>query len=250
LRAYAEYLGLDGGLFVERLKTEIAGRSDSREGTVQVNSPRERKLPPGGIALAVLLLIALIYGAYYLFVAVNRMTAQPVTPVPARLAEQAGLSAPPSPSSTPPQPSDAALAAASPVSGGAATIVPSVNGAPAVPTAAAPLAAAPSSTAAAVPQGHKYGTENVGSRIMIVAHRPTRILVQGRNNLLLMDRQFQAGDSYLVPNMVGVMLSSPDGGALELVLDGASMGYAGKDGVASDGLSLNPQDIVDRQRHG
>jgi cytoskeleton protein RodZ len=65
-----------------------------------------------------------------------------------------------------------------------------------------------------------------------------------------MDRQLQLGDSYLVPNMVGVTLSSPDSGALELILDGASMGYAGKDGVPSDGLSLNPQDIVDRQGHG
>jgi hypothetical protein len=50
--------------------------------------------------------------------------------------------------------------------------------------------------------------------------------------------------------MVGVTVSTSDSGALELILDGASMGYAGKDGVASEGLSLNPQDIVDRQAHG
>jgi len=267
VRAYAEYLGLDGALFVERLKTEIAGRSEAREGAVQVTSPRERRLPPGGIVLAALLLIALIYGAYYLFVAVNRMTAQPVTPVPARLAEQAGLSAPAPPPSTPTRSTDTAPATTPGASeGGTAITAPSTTGSPpesgqgtgAAPAAApvtAPAAAQASATqsansAAAVPQGRKFGAQNAGSRITIVAHRPTHILVQGRNKLLLQDRQLQPGDSYLVPNMVGVTVSTSDSGALELILDGASMGYAGKDGVASEGLSLNPQDIVDRQAHG
>ena len=234
VRAYAEYLGLDGALFVERLKTEIAGRSEAREAAVQMTSPRERKLPPGGIVLAVLLLMALIYGAYYLFAAVNRMTTQPVTPVPARLAEQAGLTTNASPA--PPSETTPATSPASALAAGA-------------PGATAP-GITPSASATPLPQGLKYGTQNAGSRITILAHRPVRVLIQGRNKLLLQDRQLQTGDSYLVPNMIGVTLATPDSGALEIILDGASMGYAGKDGVAAEGLSLNPQDVVDRQGHG
>jgi len=254
VRAYAEYLGLDGALFVQRLKAEIAGRSETREPLVQVSTQGERKLPPGGIVLAVLLLIAVIYGAYYLFVAMNRMTTQPVTPVPARLAEQAGLTTPaPAPGAPQNAPNPDPAASASTAGSTAATPAVPVNPSPSAgnTSPARSAAGAPATApAAAVPQGRQYGGQNTASRITIRARRPAHILVQGRNNLLLMDRQLQAGDSYLVPNMVGLTLSTPDGGAIEFVLDGASMGYAGKDGVVSDGVSLNPQDIVDRQAHG
>ncbi|HMI97812.1 MAG TPA: hypothetical protein VK479_14960, partial [Micropepsaceae bacterium] len=209
------------------LKMEIAGRSEGREGNVQVSSPHERKLPPGGMALVILLLIAVIYGAYYLFIAVNRMASPGVAPVPERLAAQAGL------------PSNATSA-----------------GLPAAPVAAPPapasaVGAQPSAVPTApLPPGQRYGSQNAGSRITLVAHRPTRVLVQGPNNTLLLNRLLQPGDSYLVPNITGTTLSTPDGGALELILDGGSLGYAGKDGVVAEGLSLNPQDVADHQGRG
>ncbi len=223
VRAYSQYLGLDPAECVERLKREIAGRGDGREAKVEVSSPRERKLPPGGMWLAIFLLIAVVYGAYYLFGAVSHMTSSSVAPVPARLAAQAGL---PNPTAARPAaaPEAAPPAAAQPV---------------AVPNPVPPL-----------PPGQRYGAQNAGSRIMLVAHRPTRVLVQGPSNTLLLNRLLQAGDSYLVPNISGVTLSTPDGGALELILDGGSLGYAGKDGVVAEGLSLNPQDVADRQGHG
>ena len=98
--------------------------------------------------------------------------------------------------------------------------------------------------------GLRYGTQNAGSRVTLVAHRLTRVLVQGPNNTLLLNRLLQPGDSYFVPNMNGATLSTPDGGALELILDGGSLGYAGKDGVVAEGLSLNPQDVIDHQGRG
>ena len=224
VRAYAQYLGLDPNECIDRVKREIAGRGDGREGNVEVSSPRERKLPPGGMWLAIFLLIAVLYGAYYLFVAVNRMASPAVAPVPARLAAQAGLASSAPPPATAPA---ATLAAAPPAT--QQTAVP--NGPP-------------------LPPGLKYGTQNVGSRLTLVAHRPTRVLVQGPNNTLLLNRLLQPGDSYLVPNMSGATLSTPDAGAVELILDGGSLGYAGKDGVVAEGLSLNPQDVIDHQGHG
>jgi cytoskeleton protein RodZ len=233
VRAYAQYLGLDPRECVERLKMEITGRSEGREANVQVSSPRERKLPPGGMWLAIFLLIAVVYGAYYLFIAVNRMASPSVAPVPERLAAQAGL-APNAPSA--PAPGTAPASAAS------------------APTAASPSALAPQPSAVPnavpLPPGQRYGAQNAGSRLTLLAHRPIRVLIQGPNNTLLLNRLLQAGDSYLVPNMNGVTLSTPDGGAMELILDGGSLGYAGKDGVVAEGLSLNPQDVVNHQGHG
>jgi cytoskeleton protein RodZ len=220
IRAYAQYLGLDPNECIDRVKREIAGRGDGREGNVEVSSPLERKLPPGGMWLAIFLLIAVLYGAYYLFVAVNRMASPTVAPVPARLAAQAGL----------------------------ASKAPPPAAAPAAPSATGGQAAAPN--APPLPAGLKYGTQNTGSRLTLVAHRPARVLIQGPNNTLLLNRLLQPGDSYLVPNMNGATLSTPDAGAVELILDGGSLGYAGKDGVVAEGLSLNPQDVIDHQGHG
>ena len=220
IRGYAQYLGLDPNECIERVKREIAGRGDGREGNVEVSSPSERKLPPGGMWLAIFLLIAVLYGAYYVFIAVNRMASPTVAPVPARLAAQAGFASP----NTGPGTAPAAAAVATPQ--------------PAVPNGP-PL-----------PPGLRYGTQNTGSRVTLVAHRPARVLVQGPNNTLLLNRLLQPGDSYLVPNMSGATLSTPDAGALELILDGGSLGYAGKDGIVAEGLSLNPQDVIDHQGRG
>jgi len=91
VRTYAQYLGLDAKRCVERVKVEIAGRGEVKDGVVQVTSPRERKLPQGGIVFAILLVLAVIYGIYYLIAGANRVISQPVTPVPSRLVAPAGL---------------------------------------------------------------------------------------------------------------------------------------------------------------
>jgi hypothetical protein len=45
-------------------------------------------------------------------------------------------------------------------------------------------------------------------------------------------------------------LSAPDAGAVEIILDGTSVGFAGENGAVARGLSLNPQNIVDRRQRG
>ncbi|HXJ00011.1 MAG TPA: helix-turn-helix domain-containing protein [Micropepsaceae bacterium] len=229
VRSYAQYLGLDAPGCVERVKVEIAGRSEIRDAIVQVSSPRERKLPQGGIIFAILLALALIYGVYYIFIAVNRMGMQPVTPVPPRLAAQADL--PPANAPVPPVPQAAAAAPA-----------------PEASTVTVPPAPAPQ-TNTPLPEGHKYGVQN-NSRITLLAHKPTRVTVFGPSRRLLLDRQLQPGDSYLVPNTEGLTLSTTDGGALEFILDGAPAGYAGQNGLVAEGLSLNPQDVAGRKARG
>ena len=229
IRTYAQYLGLDPRECVDRVKIEIAGRSEIKDGVVQVSSPRERKLPPGGIIFALLLAVAVIYGAYYLFVAVNRMTTQPVTPVPPRLAAQADV--------VPPNPPPAPQATATDI-------------APPVPETGPPQTAAPAPVESApLPEGRKYGAQN-NSRVTLLAHKPMRVTVLGPNRRLFLDRQLQPGDSYLVPDTAGLTLSTTDGGALELILDGNPVGYAGQNGLVADGLSLNPQDVAGRKARG
>jgi len=232
IRTYAEYLGLDGAECVDRLKSEIAGRGDGKEHAVTVAPPRERRLPQGGIALAIVLLIGAVYLSYYLYVSAQRIATPPVTPVPARLAEQV---APPSgvPSQTAPTSANAVPDTAAPAEAARA------------PAAAVPVEPAPPPVPP-LPQGTKYGATNAGSRVTLLAHKPARVTVLGANNRLFLDRALQPGDSYLVPNVLGLMLTTTDGGAIELILDGSSLGYAAKEGAVNS-ISLNPRDVAARK---
>jgi hypothetical protein len=53
-----------------------------------------------------------------------------------------------------------------------------------------------------------------------------------------------------VPNLVGLTLTTASANAVEIDLDGSSMGYAGKESGEAIGVSLDPQQIADRQRRG
>ena len=155
IRSYATYLGLDGNEYVERLKAEIAGRGDNKEPPPSAAPPPEWKWLQGQWILGGLLAVALLYAGYYLIVSATRVTEQPVLPVPARLAAEAGL--PPAASSTPPP---------------AATPAPPAQASPPVPAAQA--------QAPALPPGQTYGAQNTNSRITLRVHRPSQVTVAGR----------------------------------------------------------------------
>ena len=124
-----------------------------------------------------------------------------------------------------------------------------------------PPAAAPTQTVAGrseresrfhapLPLGRRYGIENGNTRIILRVHRSTRLAVQGTGNRIFIDRILDAGDTYRVPNMVGLKLTAPDAGAIEVILDDTTVGFAGRDGVLARGLSLEPQSIIERQHNG
>jgi cytoskeleton protein RodZ len=244
VRTYADYLGLDPDNAVERLKAEIAGRDGGKEAVVALSPPAERNLPKGGVIFAVLLFLVLIYSGYYLFVSAGRMTSQPVVPVPERLAQQAGISRPPGPEQSavpaPPPPNVAPATAPIPPAPAAA--------APPAPALAPPTtSAAPVAQTVVLPAGTKYGAQNSNSRVTLRAHRLLLVTVEGPGKLFL-KRHLSPGDSYLVPNLAGLKLTVPNAGAVEVILDGGSVGFVGKDGASVEKVSLNPQDIVDRTR--
>jgi len=245
LRSYAEYLGLDPVQCVERFKAEIAGRDGSDEPLPQLAVEEERQLPQGSLIFLVLLVIAVVYGGYYLSVSANRMLSEPVTPVPERLVKETApapskpaASVPPAQTDTQSGNSDSDEAQSGTAGDSVAAISPAASGENA-PT---------EEEQAALPPGRIYGKANENARVELRVYQPTRILVQGPDKAVYINRTLKPGDSYRAPNMVGLTLTTPDGGAIEIILDGASMGFAGKRGVTAEGLSLDPQSIVDH--HG
>ena len=262
VRSYAAWLGLDAEKIVHSVRAGLAA-TDVRLPVIGPSAPLERRdhpeaVPAGsinatehGLALlsppersvpqrfvAVLIIGALIYSGYYVVTSAGRSAPPPVLPVPARLAEQAGLT----------ENKPAAVAPVeqpAPISHETAP-APSIEVTPAEPLSAVPEPAP--RLHAPPPPGQRLGMQNRSSRVTLRVRRSMRVAVQGASNRILVNRIFAAGDTYHVPNMTGLKLSVPDAGSIEVILDGNTVGLAGEHGVAARGLLLDPPSIISRYR--
>lgn len=138
LRAYADYLGLDGNEAVSRFKSEKKTLASRPELSFPVPLT-DRGIPGSGLFLIALLLITLAYGTWHYMSSGERPTTPEVEPVPARLLPPPPVAEAPAPG-TPEQTADATKPA---------TDAPPVATPPAVASTTPPTVAAPAPVAAA-----------------------------------------------------------------------------------------------------
>jgi cytoskeleton protein RodZ len=241
VRSYAAYLGLDAGLMVERFKQEISGRQDEHHASApRIDDEEGRWLPQGWRIVAGIVVLVLAYGAWHLMRTGPSQTPVPPAPslAPAHPAPKPVVAPPaaqteavPSPamgqSSTPPAGSQTNAGKPAPADSSGGTAMPSPAAVPAVPT------------------GRVYGATNKGSRVTLLAKADTHIEVRDADGTIYINRNLKAGESYRVPNLPGLSLSSTNSGALDMELDGQMMGRAGADQETTE-VNLDPQAIVDR----
>jgi cytoskeleton protein RodZ len=261
VRSYADYLGLDVVQCVERFKAEIAGRNE--EAPQQINvmpEDEQRRLPQGWKIIAAVILVVVLYGAYLLWQQADRMLSeQQVAPPPQlvtkppKAAESAAAVTPPPAASLQTSPPAAEVQITNPPAASLQTpsappaesqqsgLLPSGI---AVPSASAPAQAQP------LPQGVTYGGQNKNFRVLLRLHAAARVLVQGPDGKIFMNRTLKPGDTYQVPNLVGLTLTTSDAGAVEVDLDGQALGLVGKSQETAEAVSLDPQSIVDRYNGG
>lgn len=269
IRSYADYLGLDAVQCVERYKAEIAGRADP---TVQpitvIDEDAEHRMPHGWKIMAAVVVVLVLYGAYQLAASADRALNEPaVTPAPQLVHRPvARKPKPPQEQLTVTQPLTAPLDTTLPL----ANSVPGANGAPPAPGTAAPGTTAPGTApaqgtaanpnglqgsgvaTAPLPEGQVYGDTSKSARVVLKARFATRILVQGPGGRIIQNRLLKPGDSYRVPNMTGLTLTTSNAGAVQLELDGTVAGVVGKTDETAEAISLDPQSIMDRNsgNHG
>ncbi|MGN6148806.1 MAG: DUF4115 domain-containing protein, partial [Rhizomicrobium sp.] len=177
---------------------------------------------------------------YRLAVSADSLVNQPVAEVPQQLAP-----APAKPAKK------LATIAAKPATIPAQTMLPQsapagTAAAPAPTTNATSTAPAPANTeVAALPPGQVYGQQNKSARVVLRGREATRILVEGADGRVFINRVLQPGDTYRVPLIEGVTLTAQNGKAVELDLDGQAMGTAGDTGGSVDALPLDPQSVSD-----
>lgn len=216
IRTYANYLGLDAPSLVSRYKLATVGFPESAPQVGPAPEPGGFRLGGGWMLSGLAAAALLMYGIY----ALSR-SAVPAVPKPARVAAGAEFHTAvsrPGLTHTAPRPA--------PVS------QPSNAGGPAIPA------------------GQVLGAQNRGARVVLHVLALTHILVDGPGGKVYINRLLHPGDVYRVPNMVGLSLTTPNGGAVSLELDGRDVGAAGRAGSILEGLSLNPAAIVDRKRAG
>ena len=248
-RSYADYLGLDAVQCVERLKAEIAGRSDETVPAITVIDEDEpRRLPQGWKIIAGVVLLLVLYGAYQLAASADRMLNEPVTAAP----PQQMMPRPAAVARQRPAPAGSVVAQQQPPAESTAD-----PAAPPLDQTPAPQAAAPDSSqlqssgvTEPLPRGQVYGAQNSNARVVLRMRQAARILVEGPDGTLFINRALKPGDTYQVPNVVGATLTTSNAGAVELALDGTAMGLVGKNNETTEALSLNPQAIMDRRNSG
>jgi cytoskeleton protein RodZ len=91
-----------------------------------------------------------------------------------------------------------------------------------------------------------YGQQNTDPRVVLRARGASRITVRGPDGTLYINRDLEPGDSYRVPNLTGLTLAVADAGAIEVDLDGQSLGRAGASHQVLGRVSLAPQSLMDR----
>jgi cytoskeleton protein RodZ len=233
VRAYADHVGLNPLRAVERFKTEIAGREDPVKNAGFPEIEEEQRLPGGWLVIGTVIIGLVAYGAYHLFTSSGTAVRQPVASVPPQIATK-----------------HAARPAA--VKGKTAPVVPGTRVQIQRNTGANSLQGtmAGSSGAPAAPTGEVYGKQNENPRVVLRITQPTRLLVQDKSGKVFLNRALQPGDAYQVPNLPGLLLTVQHGNAVELDLDGQAMGTASQSPAILEGLSLDPQAIVDRYGNG
>lgn len=172
--------------------------------------------------------------------------AAPQTVPPTLPGADASVSKPaqaPSPGAVAPTPAPAATAQVSPPA-----LPPAASGAPAVspstPATASPTDAnadeedvtpEPSAVAAAAAP-----TEVPAGRILLRARQDSWVQIQAANGVTVMARTLRAGESYTVPDELGLRLTTGNAGALDIVVDGQIVPSLGQVGAVRRNVALDP----------
>ncbi|MEE8516005.1 MAG: DUF4115 domain-containing protein [Alphaproteobacteria bacterium] len=94
------------------------------------------------------------------------------------------------------------------------------------------------------PDARAYGAGNIASRITVRAKSDSWIQVREANNTLLITRILRTGDSYRVPNLKGLRLTTGNAGALEILVDGKPVAPIGLFGVVRRRVLLDPERLM------
>lgn len=226
VRAYAEYLGLDGDKMVQLFKQQSGGKQGraALQFPVAADDTKVPTFPAVGVGIA--LCVAVAIGGYVLFGTKGGDEAIPS--IPDTMQEQTLSEAPsiiPS-SEPPPQPP------------------PMFNetGTDTVGLTTDPATGAVISEAA--PAGTDEATTAAVQRVVITIEDNSWVEIRNATGKVLLSQVLKPGDQFLVPNEPGMTLSTGNAGGLTVTLDGKALPKVGDLAQVKRNISLNPSDLL------
>ncbi len=233
LRSYAVYLGFDGREAVEHYRREMAGRR--RKTMLVLPTPiAEGRTPSAPIMVAAAVTALLIYGVWY---GISNTGRAVVTTPPA----------------LPPVPAAAAPAATSPANPIMNSAI--VNPPPAIPQQAASssiqIPAAPPAPQVIPPSNDQTDTTDdstitaataasTSTHLVIRAEKESWVLVADAKGNTIFDHVMKPGEVYAVPDTKGLKLTTGNGNAIILTLDGADLPKLSHDSRILHDILLDP----------
>lgn len=199
VRSYAEALGLDEQLAVERFKRETPDPSVPLQAPVGVAFEDVRRVSPKVIAVGAVLVVAVI--GWNVFQRVSLMRApQPsdIAAVPDSWKAAPGAPAPLQLAAPQPAPPDQTTPALY-VTPGLEAALTGIDPTSPAGLAAAAAAAAPPVQRAFNPRGATYGAPANASQVVIQARKPGGLVVRLADGRVLFARQLAAGDAWRAP---------------------------------------------------
>ena len=234
VRTYAKALGLEPEAVARRFRAEVAEVARPPELAFPV-PVAERGVPAGAVVMLGAVLAVGAYVGWYR-VSGDKPGAEPVRPVPERLAELVPLPVPRSEPVVPPAPVVAA-------------VVPTPTPVPAVPpssAAAAVVANAPApGLAVPPPPSATPGLLPEGTRIVLRARAEAWIQVRDRQGQVLLNRVLRPGETWPVPPKLALLLTTGNAGGTELLVDGVATPSLGADGAVRRDLVLDADAVRD-----
>lgn len=234
IRAYANYLGLDGEHVLASYRQEKADVQTRPDLTLPV--PLEKRGVPGGRVLLTGLVLALCgYGAWYYVSTGERERPERVAAIPAELQQLA--TAPPT-AAPAPAPAQTPAPATTPPSGS----IPLAN--PSAASVAEPGGARPSPDPPAVTGEPAAASPAPPSgAIDIRAVADSWIQIRDADQGIVFARVLKAGETYRVPRP-GLMMRTGNAGALEVLVDGKPAPSLGALGTLRRNVTLEPEALL------
>jgi cytoskeleton protein RodZ len=275
LRSYGDYLELDGGALVNRLKRAV--RDVTAPADLSYREPlSESRRPTAALVTASLMLAMALYTGYQVLSGGRESEPVAVAEAPGELGELARTVlasrdlGPIEPVASQPAPVTAAPAAPTSQASGtpagatqpamtASVTTPAPAPAPDVTSAVAaesngadsrPMVLAALDSDRAPPAAPTAADPAESGRVVIVAREASWLQVRSGGRDYVRTRTLQAGERFVLPDRTDLALWTGNAGGLEILLDGQSVGRLGESGAVLKDLPLGPDHLKGRLAAG
>ena len=280
VRAYADYLGLDGNAIVSDYREELAHRSRQNE-LVWPAEEAVQKFPGGTILVACALIALAGYAGWYYAAQPGGTGIQLIDAVPEYIKKATGMGESPTeipapaPENTAPAPVPAPVDAGqsqgqtavpalpagelpgvaiapepallTPAAEGTDDVVPSPDGVES-PSDTAEPAEIPTAPPAPVPDQSASAAVAAPlppARIVVRADHDSWVEIRDDADAVLLQRVLRQGETFNVPDEPGLVMNTGNAGGVVIELDGRPLHSLGSLGVVKRGIQLDPAKLLD-----